>query len=125
MIRDGIRPMYRDQRYQAVERWRMKVARGVNWSKGKTVMFLPFSERLHGEAKEIVKGTREDIKIVERGRTMIKSLLQRSDPSASPGCRDPVCCVCSIQNGGQKKCKPGNCHLTGVGYVVTCLTCQA
>ena len=122
--RDGVRPMYRDQQYQAVERWRRKIAKSVNWSKAKTVMFLPFSKRLQSEAMPTVKSTRENIMIVEKGGTTIKSLLQRSDPSSRPECLDQICCVCSVRIGGQRDCRPGNCHLTGIGYVATCVTCQ-
>ena len=123
---EGVRPMYRDGEYKREERWREKLTNKLSWSNADSVLFLPSSNRLKRVAQESVKFSRENIRVVERGGTSIKSLLQRSDPSRDPLCGDDQCWICHSENedGGQKQCLKGSCSSSNVGYVITCLSCQ-
>ena len=51
------------------------------------------------------------------GRT-IKRELQRSNPTATPGCDLPDCACCKDGRG-----KGGPCHRNNVNYIVTCKLC--
>ena len=41
--REGDRPLYRDNSFQKIERWRKKVTNRSTWSKARSVMFVPLS----------------------------------------------------------------------------------
>ena len=120
----GERPRYRDRKFKEDERWRKKISDRLGWSKSKSVLFLPLSNKLKEVAQESISRHREDIKIVERGGRTLKSWLQRSDPCRNSLCKDLTCWICTVEEGGQKNCIKGGCHLKNVGYVITCLDCQ-
>ena len=94
------------------------------WSKAKSVIFIPLSQKLKEEALTGIRRAREDIKVVERGGISLKRMLQKSDPAKESLCKDPNCWICTVQHGGQKNCIKGGCNLRGVSYVITCLECQ-
>ena len=59
-------------------------------------------------------------KIVESGGRTVKSLLQRSNPTALAGCTDEVCIAC--RGGGRGS--GGNCRRNNVTYEIECGLCQ-
>ena len=65
------------------------------------------------EATEGVK-----FKIVEVGGRMKKRLLQRSNPTAVPGCEEEDCIVCNPERG-----KGGDCRKNNINYEIECQLC--
>ena len=65
------------------------------------------------EAKEGIK-----FKIIETGGRTLKSMLQRSNPTATPGCSKEDCLGCNTERG-----KGGNCHQNNVNYEIECQLC--
>ena len=57
-------------------------------------------------------------KIIENGGRTLKSELQRSNPTGTPGCNDPECLGCSLERG-----RGGKCRLNNVNYKIECLLC--
>ena len=55
---------------------------------------------------------------IEMGGRTIKRELQRSNPTATPGCSKPDCACCKVERG-----KGGQCHRNNVNYKVTCKLC--
>ena len=123
-VKNGDRPLYRNTSFQREQRWKDKVTSRMTWSKSKSVLFIPLSQRLKEEAAAGAKRIREDVKVVEKGGTTLKRMLQKSDPARDPVCKDEDCWICSVEHGGQKGCVRGGCNVRGVGYVVTCVDCQ-
>ena len=56
--------------------------------------------------------------IVEKSGMRIKSHLQKSNPTASPGCSKDNCLGCKEQRG-----KGGKCHKGNINYEVECQLC--
>ena len=56
--------------------------------------------------------------IVEIGGRTLKSELQKSNPTATPGCDKEDCLPCSNGRG-----KGGKCHANNVNYQIECLEC--
>ena len=59
-------------------------------------------------------------KIVESGGRTMKSLLQKSNPTATAGCSDNACIACR----GRDRGSGGNCRRNNVTYEVECGVCQ-
>ena len=55
---------------------------------------------------------------MEVGGRTLKAELQRSNPTATPGCRKDDCLPCSNGRG-----KGGKCHKNNVNYMIECLDC--
>ena len=55
---------------------------------------------------------------VEMGGRTIKRELQKSNPTATPGCDKPDCECCKNGRGAG-----GQCHKNNVNYIVTCKLC--
>ena len=93
MVEREERPMYRDKSFQRVERWKNKMTKKMMWSKAKSVIFIPLSQKLKEEALTGIRRAREDIKVVERGGISLKRMLQKSDPAKESLCKDPNCWI--------------------------------
>ena len=65
---------------------------------------------------EIVDGM--TFKILEKGGTRVKNILQTSNPLATPGCSDKQCLACKAERG-----KGGNCRRSNINYAVGCQLC--
>ena len=65
------------------------------------------------EAKEGIR-----FKVMEIGGKTIKRVLQRSNPTATPGCEDADCIACRDERGGG-----GNCRRNNVNYEIECQLC--
>ena len=70
-------------------------------------------------AEEEGKG-REGIKfnIIETGGRTLKREMQKSNPTATPGCAKSDCLCCAEERG-----KGGQCHKANVNYEVACELC--
>ena len=66
--------------------------------------------------KEAVAGL--NFKIVEMGGVPIKRLVQKSNPTATPGCDSTDCLPCSNGRG-----RGGNCRKSNVQYQLECALC--
>ena len=56
--------------------------------------------------------------IIETGGITMKRSLQRSNPTATPGCQKEDCMCCAEGRG-----KGGQCHRTNVNYQIECKLC--
>ena len=65
------------------------------------------------EAKEGIK-----FKIMEVGGRTMKRELQRSNPTATPGCSAEDCIACNVERG-----KGGKCRSNNVNYEIECQLC--
>ena len=115
----GIKPLNRPKTWQCEQRERKKKKKRSNWStRGGYVapIFVPATPR--GElAQELREIARQEglgdlkFKIVELGGVPVKRLLQKSNPTATPGCDSADCLPCSSGRG-----KGGNCRKSNVQY---------
>ena len=124
--REGVRPVFRPKGYEKEERKRQKEMKRRDWSKkggGIAPIFVPVTPRseLLKRLRKVAEETeKEGIKFtfVEMGGRTIKSELQRSNPTATPGCMLPDCPCCREERG-----KGGQCHRNNVNYNVICKLC--
>lgn len=119
--RDGIRPMYRDRRWNWEEREKKKREDKANWYKKggyQSVVFVPATpdSELSKKLKEEVSKSKYKIRVVELSGRTLQSQLQRSDPFKGQVCSRKNCAICST--GGK-----GPCDRNGVTYEVKC-TCN-
>ena len=125
---DGIRPRYRKKEWEAESRKMEKKKRKQNWSnKGGYVAPIIVPSTPNGELADLLRrvvqteaGNSGDMKfkIVESGGRTLKSLLQRSNPTATAGCSDGSCIACRGDRG-----KGGDCRKTNVTYEIECGLC--
>ena len=74
-------------------------------------------KRIRKAAEESEKeGTK--FTFIEMGGRTLKRELQKSNPTATPGCDKPDCACCKEERG-----KGGQCHKNNVNYKVTCKLC--
>ena len=122
----GKRPLYREKNWNSVERKRKKKEKKYRWSsKGGCIAPIMIPSTPNGElARElrliVEQEQREGIKlkIVETGGRTIKSQVQKSNPTATPGCSNGDCVACSEGKG-----KGGNCRKSNVQYCMCCKMC--
>ena len=123
---EGIRPVYRDKNWQKEERRLDKESKKHQWAnrKGHTApIFVPTTpggELAKNMKKVADKEARHGIhfNIIEVGGRTLKSELQKSNPTATPGCSKNDCLCCSMERG-----KGGKCHKGNVNYEIECLQC--
>ena len=123
---DGIRPIYRPKGWQREERSKKKKSKKHKWSaKGGHVapIFVPPSP--NGELACILRQIADNeteagvkFKIVETGGLSMKSQVQVSNPTATPGCEDQDCLPCRTGRGDG-----GNCRKTNIEYAIQCEMC--
>ena len=124
--RNGVRPIYRHKSWHKQERKEKKKRKKHEWStKGGHIapIFVPTTpggtlmkmmrEVAEKEAKEGIR-----FKIVEMGGRTLKSMLQKSNPTATPGCAEEDCVGCKDGRG-----KGGQCHRKNVNYEIECQLC--
>ena len=101
--RQGVRPLYRPKDYDIVNRRNQKEKKRNNWSnRGGTLP--PFLLTCEAEAEGVIR-----FKILETGGRSIKSIVQRSNPTATKGCDEEDCLPC---RGG--KGEGGDCRQCGM-----------
>ena len=66
--------------------------------------------------REAVDGMK--FKVLEKGGVKFKNVVQKSNPTAMPGCDDRDCLACKEERG-----KGGPCRRSNVNYEVGCQLC--
>ena len=61
-----------------------------------------------------------DFKVIETGRKSIKTIVQKSNPTATAGCADTDCLACKAGKGSG-----GNCRSSSTNYQIECQLCPA
>ena len=123
---EGLRPRFRKKEWQAARRKLDKKKRKQNWStKGGHIAPIIVPSTPRGELADMLRrvaSSNKDLnfKIVESGGRTLKSILQRSNPTATAGCTDASCVAC--RGGGRGK--GGNCRQNNVTYEIECGLCQ-
>ena len=126
---DETRPMYRPKSFQRVERRKAKNAKRHSWSsRGGYIapIFVPSTP--NGELASILRTVVEEegrcnglrFKIIEQGGVTVKKRVQKSNPTATPGCADLDCIPCEGVRGGG-----GNCRQSNIEYSMDCCLCPA
>ena len=106
-LKEGVLPRYRPKDWQIEARKKQKKEKRYEWStKGGYIapIFVPASPGgvLTKQLKEVARNEAKQgirFKIVETGGRTLKSELQRSNPTASPGCGQEGCIGCSASRG--------------------------
>ena len=122
----GVRPIHRPKDWCREERRRHKQNKKHSWgTKGgclapiiipstpSTELLLMLRKVIEDEAQPGLK-----FKIVERGGTMVKWDLQRTNPTATSGCDSGDCQACQVDKG-----KGGPCRKSNVVYQFACQQC--
>ena len=123
---EGKRPMFRNKNWKKEERRKEKERKKKNWATKKghiAPIFVPATPG--GElAKKMRQITDKEAKhgihfnIVEVGGKTMRSELQKSNPTAKPGCSKADCLACKEGRG-----KGGKCHKNNVNYEIVCMEC--
>ena len=124
--RNGIRPIFRPKTWKKKERKEAKENKKKNWATKDghiAPIFVPTTpggtllkmmrKVADEEAKQGIK-----FKIMEVGGRTMKRTLQRSNPTATPGCTDEDCIACKDKRG-----EGGNCRKNNVNYEIECQLC--
>ena len=124
--RNGVQPIFRPKMWKREERKIAKASKKVNWAtQGGYIapVFIPTTpggvllkmmrETAEAEAKEGIR-----FRIMEVGGKTLKRTLQRSNPTATPGCEDTECIACKDERG-----RGGNCRRNNVNYEIECELC--
>ena len=124
----GARPIYRPKDWHREERLIDKRKKKHNWSsKGGYIAPIMVPATPNGELakllREVAENESEDglkFKVVETGGRTIKSIVQKPNPTATPGCAYPDCMACSGERG-----RGGNCLKSNSQYELRCGTCPS
>ena len=127
MHKEGKRPIYRPKNYKKEERKLAKQRKKTQWAKkGGHIapLFVPATpgSQLMKMMRKVAKEEgKEGIKfnVVESGGITLKRKLQKSNPTASPGCDKEDCLCCQDERG-----QGGQCHSVNVNYEIVCELCQ-
>ena len=124
---EGVRPIHRPSEWNKEERRIDKKQKRHTWSitVGYTAPIIipatPKSELLQMlrdvAEQEAVPGLR--FKILEKGGVTMKNMVQKSNPTATPGCNDRDCVGCTAGRGKGGMCRKGN-----VCYEMECGLCE-
>ena len=124
--REGIRPIFRPKNWKKEERRKEKINKRKEWATKKghiAPIFVPATPG--GElAKAMRKVAEQEAKggihfnIVEMGGNRIKTELQKSNPTATPGCQHEDCMGCKERRG-----RGGKCLKSNVNYEIECQLC--
>ena len=124
--KNGIRPIFRPKSWKKKERKEAKKCKKLNWATGEghiAPIFVPTTpggELVKRMRKVADNEAREGIKfrIMEVGGRTVKGELQKSNPTATPGCTKGDCIACHAERG-----KGGNCRRNNVNYEIECHLC--
>ena len=123
---DGVRPMYRPKEWNVVARRKEKEKKKNSWAtRGGHIapIFVPPTpnSELATALREIAEKEAENgvmFKVVESGGRSVKSIVQKSNPTATVGCTDAACLPCKTGAGDG-----GNCRSCSINYEVECQLC--
>jgi hypothetical protein len=124
--RSGVRPLYRPKNYDLANRRKEKQQNKYNWSnKGGYLapIFVPPTPQseLANQLKSIAETEAEEgvrFKVIDTGGRSIKSIVQKSNPTATLGCEAADCLPCKNGRGDG-----GDCRRCGVNYSIECELC--
>ena len=122
--REGKHPLYRDRDWQKENRREEKKKRKTNWLKGDfdTVIMVPATPggELAKKYQEVVfkNPGPVKIKIMGKGGTQVKHIIQKNNPNKTKGCNSLDCLACKHGRG-----KGGECRRNNVGYELLCDFC--
>ena len=116
----------RDKNYEKKERRKCREEKKLEWAKkGGHIapIFVPATpgSQLVKEMRKVAYDERKDgihFNIVETGGKTLKRELQKSNPTAAPGCDKTNCPCCNETRG-----RGGQCHRANVNYEVMCGLC--
>ena len=124
--REGIQPIFRHKRWKKEERKMAKASKKLNWAKGDghiAPIFVPTTPG--GKLMKMMRKVAEEeakegirFKIMEVGGRTMKKVLQKSNPTATPGCDKDDCLGCIPERG-----KGGNCRRNNINYEIECQLC--
>ena len=124
----GTRPLNRPREWQVEERRSRKQKKKHSWSaRGGYIapIFIPATPG--GELAKIVREVAEceaepglKFKVVESGGRSIAQQVQRSNPTATPGCQNSDCLACKTCPGAG-----GDCLKSNVQYELVCKLCPS
>ena len=124
--KEGKRPVFRPKHWKKEERAKAKRYKRKEWAskRGHTApIFVPATPG--GELTKLMKkvadkeaGEGIHFNIVEMSGRRMKNELQKSNPTASPGCEKSDCMGCKEGKG-----KGGKCHKTNINYEIECQLC--
>ena len=119
-VEEGERPLYRPASWRRSERAFDKVIKKKKWFGEKdAVLFVQATQDgwLRDEAEKIMAEEGFNVKVVEKGGTSVKALLQKSDVHGEKRCSFGDCPICAT--------KPtGKCCRESVGYKAWCIDCE-
>ena len=126
-VENGVRPMFRKKEWEADRRRIDKQRKKHNWStKGGHIAPIMVPSTPRGELADMLRKVvqaeaNQDInfKIIETGGRTVKSLLQRSNPTATTGCSAGDCIACKGGRGSG-----GHCRKNNVTYEIECGLCE-
>ena len=123
---EGKRPLFRDKNWKKEERKREKERKKKNWATKKghiAPIFVPatpggeLARKMRQIAEKEAKGGIH-FNITEIGGRTMKSELQKSNPTANPGCEKTDCLACVDKRG-----EGGKCHKSNINYEIVCMDC--
>ncbi len=123
---EGKRPLFRDKNWKKEERKREKERKKKNWATKKghiAPIFVPatpggeLARKMRQIAEKEAKGGIH-FNITEIGGRTMKSELQKSNPTATPGCEKTDCLACVDKRG-----EGGKCHKSNINYEIVCMDC--
>ena len=124
--KNNVRPVYRNKNWKKDERRKDKENKRKNWATKNghiAPIFVPATPggELARRMRRVAEKEKKDgihFNIIEIGGRTLKSELQKSNPTATPGCDKEDCLPCSNGRG-----KGGKCHANNVNYLIECLEC--
>ena len=123
---DGTRPLHRPHDWHAEERRIDKRKKKNSWAtRGGHTAPIIVPATPDGELAALLKQIAEEesvgglkFKVVEKGGRMVENMVQKSNPTATPGCNATDCLACR-RGGG----KGGNCRKGNIQYEMACRLC--
>ena len=120
--KEGIEPMYRDKFYNREKREIKKKEKKEGWFRTKgeeSIIFIPATPKseLKSRIENKIKDRKMNIRIVEKGGTVIKNLIQRSKQQS----KNNICQCLICKSGG----KIGSCRKESTIYEIKCEECDS
>ena len=123
---EGVRPMFRPKDWKRKERDKAKRNKRTEWAtkRGHTApIFVPATPggKLAKMMRQVADKEADEgvhFNIVEMSGRRLKAELQRSNPTATPGCGKEDCIACKEGAG-----KGGNCRRGNINYEIECKLC--
>ena len=123
---DGTRPLFRNKNWKKEERRQTKENKRKQWATTKghiAPIFVPATPdgELAKSMRRIADKEKDEgihFNIIEIGGRTLKSEVQKSNPTETPGCSKGDCVGCSAGRG-----EGGKCHKSNINYIIECMEC--